>query len=78
MLHLSSHHLSVHGDDVANEGALLHWCDVSVGDAIGQGGLRVAGHHGVGPTVGDEDRLAVQGHSGSGAVGSTFYTTIFM
>lgn len=59
----------MHGDDVANEGAVLHWCDVSVGDAVGQGCLRAAGHHGVGPTVGDEDRLAVQGSISSGAVG---------
>lgn len=64
-----SHHLSVHGDDVSNEGALLHWCDVSVGDPVGQGRFRAAGHHGAGPTVGDEDGLVGRVLVSSGAVG---------
>lgn len=48
-----SHHLSVHGDDVADERALLHGCDVSVGDPVGHGCLRAAGNRRVGSTVGD-------------------------
>lgn len=64
-----SHHLSVHGDDVSNEGALLHWCNVSVGDPVGQGRFRAAGHHGAGPTVGDEDGLVGWVLVSSGAVG---------
>lgn len=50
----------MHGDDVANEGALLDWCDVSVGDPVSQGRLRAAGHRGAGPTVGDEKGLVGQ------------------
>ena len=57
---LSSHHLPVHGDDVSYEGALLHWCDVTVGYSISQGRLWAAGNHGAGPTVGDEDGLIAQ------------------
>lgn len=50
----------MHGDDVANEGALLHWCDVSIGDPVSQGHLRAAGHQGAGPTIGDEKGLVGQ------------------
>lgn len=54
---MNSHHLPVHGDDVSNEGALLHWCDMSIGDAIDQGCLWATGHHATGPPVGDKDGL---------------------
>lgn len=59
----------MHGDDVSNEGALLHWCDVSVGDSVGQGRLRAAWHHSAGPPVGDKDRLVCQALITNRAVG---------
>lgn len=59
----------MHGDDVANEGTLLHRCDVSVGDPVVQWRLWVTGHHGAGPTVGDEDGLSAQVPIGRRAVG---------
>lgn len=59
----------MHGDDVSNEGALLHRCDVSVGDPVAQGRLWVIGHQGAGPTVGDEDGLNAQDLISSRAVG---------
>lgn len=59
----------MHGDDVADEGALLHWCDVSIGDPVSQGRLRAAGHRGAEPTVGDEEGLVGQVLVSDGAVG---------
>lgn len=59
----------MHGDDVSNEGALLHQGHVSVGDSIGHGRLGAAGHRGAGPAVGDEDGLVGQVLVSSGAVG---------
>lgn len=54
----SPHHLPVHGNDVSNEGAFLHWRDMSVGYTIRQRGFRAAGHYSTGTPVGDEDGLA--------------------
>lgn len=54
-----SHHLPVQGDDVANEGAVLHRCNVSVCHTVHLGGLGAAGPHG-GATVQDEDQFVVQ------------------
>lgn len=65
----SPHHLSVHGDDVSDEGALLHWRDVSVEDPVGQGRLRAAEHPGAGPSIGDEEGLVGQVLISSRAVG---------
>lgn len=65
----TSHHLSVHSNDVSDERTLLHWCDVSVGDPIGQGHLGAAGKHDVGAAVGDELRLVGQAAASHGAVG---------
>ena len=53
-----THHLPVHSDDVANEGALLQQCDVPVRNPVGQGSLWTAGYRRGGPAVGHEDRLA--------------------
>lgn len=65
----TSHHLPVHGDDVADEGAVLGGGDVSVGHPVGQGHLRAAGHQGAGPTVGDEDWLDVHVAVSSRSIG---------
>lgn len=59
----------MHGDDVSNKRALLHQCDVPIGDPVRQGRLWAAGHHGTGPTIRDEDGLMVQVPISSCAVG---------
>lgn len=59
----------MHGDDVSSEGALLHRCDVPVGDPIGDGRLWATGHQGAGPPVGDEGELTAQVLFSSRAVG---------
>lgn len=64
----SSHHFSVHGNDVSNEGAVLHRCDVSIGDPITKGCVRAAGHHRAWATVRDEDGLIAHIPINSGAI----------
>lgn len=49
-----SHHLSVHGDDVSNERAVLHGAHMSVGNPIDQRRLWAAGQQCAGPTVSDQ------------------------
>lgn len=35
----------MHGDDVASEGAVQNWCDVAIGDAIGETSVWGRRHH---------------------------------
>lgn len=54
----------MHSDDVSNKGALVHRCDVSIGDPVGQRRLRAAG-----PAVRDEVELTAHVPIGSCVVG---------
>lgn len=65
----SSHHFSVHGNDVSNEGALLHRCDVSISYPITKGCVRAAGHHGAWATVRNEEGHIAHIPINSGTVG---------
>lgn len=51
---VKSHHLPVHSNDVPNERAFLHRCDVSIGNPVDQGYVWAAGDHGARPTVSDQ------------------------
>lgn len=41
----NSYHLSVHGNDVASERAVLNWGSMAVGDAVGKTLFWARGHH---------------------------------
>lgn len=68
-LRKSSHHLPVHGDDVADEGTLLERRDVAVGEPVAEGHLGAAGNRHVGSAVGDERGPVGRAVAAYGAVG---------